>query len=135
LSYSVMMSDDFTYREFVHSDTAIKHGIENKPDSLHIRNGKVLFNNTIQKIRDYWGPVIVTSGYRNPLVNQLVGGVADSQHMHGQAVDFYVPGHNLKKIFEWCVDNLKYDQIILYNSWIHISYVSEKQNRNEVIIK
>ena len=33
------------------------------------------------------GPIIVNSGFRNSRVNALVGGVANSQHLLGQAVD------------------------------------------------
>ena len=126
----VMMSDNFTYKEFVHSDTADKLGITNVPDSATILRGRILFNSVVQPIRDHWGPVIITSGFRNKQLNEAVGGVPDSQHTTGEAVDFVVPGHDHKKIAEWIVDNLEFDQLILEPSWIHISY--SENNRNEV---
>lgn len=33
------------------------------------------------------GPIIINSGFRNARVNRLVGGVAGSQHLIGQAAD------------------------------------------------
>lgn len=37
-------------------------------------------------------PIIVTSGYRCPEHNRNVGGSADSDHLHGWAVDIVVEG-------------------------------------------
>ena len=35
-------------------------------------------------------PFGVTSWYRPPAINQMVGGTTYSRHLYGQAVDFYV---------------------------------------------
>lgn len=127
------MSDSFTYNEFVHSDTANKHGIANVPSTEHLENGKALFENVLQPIRDEWGEVIITSGYRNPELNKLVGGVWNSQHMTGQAVDFKVYGHSPREIAEWIDNNLEYDQLIIEPSWIHVSY-DIKHNRKQFLL-
>lgn len=133
LSYSLWMSDNFSYKEFVHSDTANRYGILNEPEPYHIENGKALFLNVLQPIRDKFGRTIVTSGYRNEQLNRLVKGVDDSQHMNGEAVDFYVPGYSLKQVCEWIDKNLEYDQLILEPSWIHVSY-SKSHNRKEFLV-
>lgn len=48
--------------------------------------------NHIQTIRDHYGkPMTITSGLRCSYENKKVGGVANSGHLKGYAVDFYMP--------------------------------------------
>jgi len=45
------------------------------------------------KIREDLGrPMIITSGYRHPAHNSAIGGVKDSPHVYGKAVDVAVMG-------------------------------------------
>lgn len=37
-------------------------------------------------------PIIVTSGLRPPLYNELIGGASKSAHQYGRAIDFMVDG-------------------------------------------
>lgn len=47
----------------------------------------------IQTIRDHYGkPMTITSGLRCKYENKRVGGVQNSGHLNGYAVDFYMPG-------------------------------------------
>lgn len=47
----------------------------------------------IQTIRDHYGkPMIITSGLRCKYENQRAGGVSNSGHLTGYAVDFYMQG-------------------------------------------
>jgi len=47
----------------------------------------------LEKLRDYAGkPVHITSGYRCPSWNKQVGGVPNSYHSQGMAVDLVVKG-------------------------------------------
>lgn len=51
---------------------------------------KAIFRLAIEldKVRSAWGkPLVVTSWHRPPTINRAVGGVRDSQHIHGRAVD------------------------------------------------
>lgn len=63
----------------------------------------------IQKIRDHYKkPMTITSGLRCAYENNKVGGVANSGHMRGYAVDFYMAGvtdtvANRTKSMEWIV--------------------------------
>lgn len=42
----------------------------------------------LDKIRKEWGsPILISSWYRPPAVNQAVGGVSNSQHIYGRAAD------------------------------------------------
>jgi hypothetical protein len=50
--------------------------------------------------RDLGGnPIKVTSWYRDPVTNDRVGGAISSQHLHGLAVDFYLPSMDLRETF------------------------------------
>jgi zinc D-Ala-D-Ala carboxypeptidase len=120
----------FNYTEFVSSDNAVTHNIQNSPSLEHIENGKALYINVVQPIRDQFGEVVVTSAYRNSKLNKLVGGVVGSQHTSGQAVDIQIPKHNRYTVANWIIKHLEYDQLIIEPTWIHISY-SRTSNRNQ----
>ena len=69
------------------------------------------------------GPIIVNSGFRNSRVNALVGGVANSQHLLGQAADIRPKAPSQ---FQHLVDFLRAspytDQLLTASSWLHISW-------------
>ncbi len=49
---------------------------------------------TLQKLRNKYGKLQITSGYRCPAHNKAVGGSTNSKHTKGQAADFYLDGFN-----------------------------------------
>jgi GH24 family phage-related lysozyme (muramidase) len=54
------------------------------------------------KIRSAWGqPIGVTSGYRPEPINREVGGVSNSQHVLGKALDVYPMDGRLDDFFRW----------------------------------
>ena len=77
---------NFTISELIKSDTAIKNNINNMPDINSLDNLLDLIFYCLQPIRDkIKKPMIITSGFRSNLVNKLVKGVSNSQHLYGQA--------------------------------------------------
>jgi hypothetical protein len=79
-------------------------------------------------------PVIVNSGYRCPEVNRLVGGVSNSQHVLGQAADIKVEKVTARTLFDYIKNSdIVYDQLILENGWVHVSY-NPKHNRMQAFI-
>ena len=81
----------------------------------------------------------INSWYRSPEVNAAVGGSKTSQHMKGEAVDFICPRFGtpldiVKKLSNF-PELLKYDQIILEHTWVHISFPSDPNAipRNQVL--
>lgn len=80
--------------------------------------------------------IIVTSGYRSPLVNRIVGGVVNSAHIFGRAVDFICPEFGAPiDVAKAIVDagGIKFDQIIREYGWVHISF--DPQMRGDVLTK
>ena len=60
------LSQNFTLRELTKSSTAERRGIPNEPDEDKIDNIIDLCDKILQPVRDKFGPVTVTSGYRCP---------------------------------------------------------------------
>ena len=55
-------------------------------------------------IREAWdGPIGVTSGYRPEPINSQVGGVPNSYHTRGMALDIYPVGASLQKFYAWLI--------------------------------
>lgn len=121
----------FKLEEFTKSQTASELGFFNTPLDSDIQNLDLLVSNILDPLRKAWGkPIIVTSGYRVPRLNEAVGGVKNSDHLYGRAADI-VPQDpkDFKKFTEFIKDFLKdkeFKQCIIekskYSKWIHISY-------------
>lgn len=111
-----MLSKNLSLVEVMKSATAIKHGIANEPSSQHLTNLKAVATNIFQPCRDYFGkPLAVTSGYRSPKLNELIGGSKRSQHSKGEALDLDAQvygGFTNAELFHYIKDNLDFDQLI-----------------------
>jgi zinc D-Ala-D-Ala carboxypeptidase len=59
------LSRNFSLQELIKSDTAIRKGINNNPNSGQIEKLKALCENILQPVRDHFGRVKVTSGFRS----------------------------------------------------------------------
>ena len=133
------LSQNFSLRELTKSQTAERKGICNEPSEEHIENLKLLCTKILQPIRDHFGIVSISSGYRSPALCEALGSKSTSQHARGQAADFECYGIDNNKLFEWATKNVTFDQAILefYNGdpesgWIHMSY-NEDNNRSETL--
>ena len=89
---NILLSPHFCLDEFTKSSTAIKHGIQNNPPQEAVENLRRLCANTLEPLREELGlPVVITSGFRSKALNDLLAHSSErSQHMQGQAADFYV---------------------------------------------
>ena len=91
-STNMQLSTNFRLSEFTRSDTAKRLGIENECSSVEqVLNLAYLCHMVLQPLRDRFGPIRITSGYRCPELNRAVGGVKNSQHMRGEAADIHLP--------------------------------------------
>ena len=189
---NILLSPHFCLDEFTKSSTAIKHGIQNNPHQEAVENLRRLCANTLEPLREELGlPVVITSGFRTKALNDLLAHSSEhSQHMQGQAADFYVgegpvsgskiqdcpsgesahardnssklgsplaqsqtssdlqletgesslkpetPRQRLIRAFRLIItsEQIDYDQLILYPSFIHVSYVSRERNRRTILL-
>lgn len=119
------LSPNFTLGEMIASQAASRRGIDNTPGIAATAALEALCQNVLQPVRDNYGPVIVSSGYRSRTVNRAIGGSGNSQHCLGQAADFRVSGESNLAVCQWIMRNLKFDQLIYEfgeRGWVHCSY-------------
>jgi zinc D-Ala-D-Ala carboxypeptidase len=127
-------------KELLDSDTAVRYDISNEPESEEHEKNLLALAWTAQELRDRLSEhfdkicyIIISSGYRSPTLNELINGSKRSAHPHGFAMDFRVPGLNVKDIVEFihefCQD-LEFDQCIdEFGQWTH--FAIERPNTGE----
>lgn len=136
------MKSYFTIEELCKSETADLYNIDNTPSDDIIVHLKMLID-FLNPIREAWGSaIIVTSGYRCPELNKLIGGSKTSVHKIGFAVDIVPKNGNIEKFKDFILDyfqsnNISWDQLLLeYNKtsvWIHIGlYNNYLQQRRQI---
>ena len=207
---NIQLSPHFSLLELTESATARQRDIANIPPPEAVENLKRLCKGTLEPLRKALGlPVIITSGYRCKELNNIVNRSSKtSQHMLGQAADFYISddgmrqsrgsrvnglrpvqgsrfkvqgqsdprvddkglkpsskfsdqGQSVLKVddkvqcgkaavqgskvlgrrellimgFRLIIlnEDIDYDQLILYPTFIHVSYVSRSKNRRKII--
>ena len=122
----------FSINELTSSATALREGIDNRPNKCAYHLLHVLVQQLLDPIREAWGePIVVSSGYRCKQLNALVGGAKYRHHILGCAADI-IAGNRAdhRKLFRLIVKmqqegRIKFTQLILEGDgrWIHISYV------------
>jgi len=131
------LSRNFTLQELIKSDTAIRKGIDNNPNADQVEKLKLLCERVLQPVRDHFGRVKVTSGYRSPELCVAIGSLINSQHAKAEAVDFECIGVDNAEVADWVHVNLETDQLILEyytpgepnSGWIHASFVEFNPRR------
>lgn len=130
------LSPHFTLDEMTLSQTAARLGLDNTPTPEIIENLKRLCA-VLERIRTTLGkPIIVSSGYRAPAVNRVVGGALNSAHTYGLAADINVPGMTPKELASAiAATGIALDQIILeYDRWTHVAIASPlKKPRGDLL--
>lgn len=119
-----MFRQRFVLETYTNSATADRLKIDNSPDALSIRNLLHLhavlaeINWNISKV-----PFDVSSAYRCELLNKAVKGAKNSAHLKGLACDLITyKASDLRQLYlDIKNSELNYDQLILYDTHIHIS--------------
>ena len=136
------ISDNISYKESVKSNTATRLGIKNIPGEYELTNMTAVAHNIFEPLREWVdGPIMINSFYRSKELNSAIGGSERSQHCEGRAIDLDDTfGHKTNaEMFNYIKDNLNFDQLIWEfgtnenPDWVHVSYVSEEQNRNRCL--
>ena len=149
INKQVRLSDHFTLGELTKTNSKIK----NVPNEAQVNNLKRLCG-WLEQLRrrptpspsllreGSEEPIIINSGYRSPEVNRAVGGVPNSNHLTGCAVDIHVTG--LEQLIHYASTLLDisderqedFDELLLERSpkgtyWLHFA-VRPSGNRRKV---
>jgi uncharacterized protein YcbK (DUF882 family) len=98
------LSRNFTLSELTKSDTAIRRGINNNPNAEQIEKLKALCENILQPVRDHFGRVKVTSGFRSVELCLAINSSEKSQHARAEAADFECIGVDNAELFVQTAD-------------------------------
>ena len=130
----MILSRHFNLDEFTASQEATRHNIDNTPSEKVVENLRMLAT-LLEQVRELLGnnSIRISSGYRCLTLNRRIGSSDTSAHVHGYAADFTcqafgTPIQVTKKIAE---SNLKFDQLIYEQNWIHIS--CDPKNRRQLL--
>lgn len=133
------LSRHFTLPELTRSDTATAKGIDNQPAEAELQNLRALCAAVLDPLRDAVGQAIkVTSGYRCPALNRLIGAAA-SQHQEGKAADLQAPGMAALDLFKAVInlappfDQLIYEPKSATSKWVHVSH-NAGANRGQILV-
>ena len=129
--FNLRLSPHFSLFEM----TATNRKVENTPTIEAIVNLCRLCNEVLEPARKKYGhPIRVTSGYRCPKLNDLVGGVKTSRHLTGQAADLRVESKELgRKLFDVLKDLPAIDELLYEHkgsaSWIHVAWAEQPRHK------
>lgn len=124
----------FKKKEIINSIVAEENNLDNNPTDDEIINN---LNHTLQRLNEiregYGKPITISSGYRCPELNKLVGGVENSKHLTGLAVDLVWDSD----LVEYIIGNCKFDKLIREKSgntkWIHIQFKEDITKERNLI--
>ena len=132
----MMLSKYFSLKELCVSSAANRLGLNNIPAAgTQARKNLEMTAKKADIIREALGSaLLVSSGYRAHAVNKAVGGVSNSAHVKGLALDIGSARISDVELFKLCQNlkgKLNYDQLILEypergaSAWVHIGFVEE----------
>jgi len=136
------ISKHISYKEATKSNTATRLGIDNTPGDYELTNMQTVAEKIFEPLRAFvGGPIKINSFYRCEELNKAIGGSSRSQHCEGRAIyldDTFTHATNAE-MFNYIKEHLNFDQLIWEfgtsenPDWVHVSYVSEDQNRNRCL--
>ncbi len=141
LNSNAKLSEHFTLGEFTKSNSHPE--VYNIPSHEAIANMKRLCQ-WLEVLRERAGtPIRINSGYRSPQLNRKIGGVANSNHLTGCAVDIRVSG--MEQLIRYAAILLDYaeeshqdfDELLIEKNrygaiWLHFA-VRPSGNRRKIL--
>ncbi len=125
---------NFQYKEFVKSTIAIRFNILNEPSEKEWLKIETLAVNVLQPVREKFGGIRITSGYRCEELNTKVGSGSYSNHIKGEAVDIEPLNINITNldVLIWIYENLEFRTLIYeygHDGWIHVDFRDGGNNK------
>lgn len=132
LDLNQFLSPHFQLKELIRTS---HRKIDNTPTPEVLIRLKKLALEFLEPIREKFGPLYITSGYRSPALNKAIKGSKTSAHMFGCAADFmpFDKQTTSKDVVLWIKNsNLAFDQVIdeyagNTSNWVHIGMLKPDQ--------
>lgn len=126
---------NFKYIEFIRSDVAMRYGIDNEPSPYILSNIQEFVWHLGQPVRDEFGPIRVTSGYRCPELCLEIGSSTSSNHTQGTTADMEPVSASVKLVdmLNFIHNKCEYKELIAEffpHGWIHGCYQKNYNNRS-----
>lgn len=125
---SYQITPHFSLEEFFQSSTADTCKIRNLPDTpaelARVLNNITRTAHALEVLRSKLGRALrITSGYRCPALNSKVGGVSNSRHMSGHAVD--IAANDIDRLIAMAKDIPEFTKIIPYRDrhFVHLECI------------
>ncbi len=141
LNSQAKLSEHFKLGEFTKSSSHPE--VYNIPSHEAIANLKRVCT-WLEVLRERYGkPIIINSGYRSPQLNRKIGGVKNSNHLTGCAVDIRVTGMEQAKQYaeilrEYADESHQdFDELLIEKNrygaiWLHFA-VRPRENRRRFL--
>ena len=141
LNSNAKLSEHFTLGEMTKSSSHPE--VYNIPSHEAIANLKRVCG-WLEVLRERYGkPIIINSGYRSPQLNRKIGGVKNSNHLTGCAVDIRVTGMEQAKQYaeilrEYADESHQdFDELLIEKNrygaiWLHFA-VRPRENRRRFL--
>ena len=141
LNSNAKLSEHFKLGEFTKSSSHPE--VYNIPSHEAIANLKRVCG-WLEVLRERYGkPIIINSGYRSPQLNRKIGGVKNSNHLTGCAVDIRVTGMEQAKQYaeilrEYADESHQdFDELLIEKNrygaiWLHFA-VRPRENRRRFL--
>ena len=141
LNSQAKLSEHFSLGEMTRSNSHPE--VYNIPSHEAIANLKRICT-WLEVLRKRYGkPIIINSGYRSPQLNRKIGGVKNSNHLTGCAVDIRVTGMEQAKQYaeilrEYADESHQdFDELLIEKNrygaiWLHFA-VRPRENRRRIL--
>lgn len=126
------LSKNLLMSEMIATDT----GLKNIPSKAQEYKLFIMAQFQFQPLRDRFGAILVTSGFRNYWVNRRVSKEEDSQHTKAEAEDLVPLKAKAIDLFKWIPDNIPFGQCIYYEgeNRLHLS-MPRLDGKNQELFK
>lgn len=118
-----MSTKHFNNSEFTHSPAACAAGVDNSLPAMFIPKREYIFGKLEQLRMFLQCPIYINSGYRNGIVNRLVGGVPSSRHIFAEAVDVTTRNKEMDAKMLRVLRYIEFRKCIVYPTFLHIELV------------
>lgn len=126
---------EITICDLVTAGIFYKDAERNTPSEAQVKNMQDLIDNVLNPLAEQFPGMEIISAYRHYSLNKLYNAYSAGAHNQGRAAAIWYIGENIDieqsvyEIYRWIIDNLKFNTLDIYDTYIDISYDSRYNYR------